>query len=240
MQETEKKSKKIKIGLSIQEGIKSAPWAWYDEQTKLLLGFEVDIARAISENLGLIPEFVPLENFRLLVGLINSNCDMIICALKTQNPPARVILSEPYYQLTQKIVTLEENNFNSLEDLQMKKVGVLSKSLGEFIIQNYNLKMSQPIALTLFDDVLDLFSALHFKDIESAFIDSPVALWYSKTYLNTHLRVSDIAYKSGSYSIGFREDSVDLKNQVNKAIKNIDLYNILEKYGLWDDAQKNI
>lgn len=240
MQELEKKGKKIKIGLSIQEGIKSAPWAWYDEQTKFLLGFEVDIAKAIAEELDLLPEFVPLENYRLLVGLINNACDMIICALKTQNPSAGVILSNPYYQLTQKIVALEENKVNSLEDLQGKSVGVLVKSLGEFIIQNYNLKMTQPITLTPFDDVLDLFSSLHFKSLDAVFIDSPVALWYSRTYLTTHLKVSDIAYKSGSYSIGFRDESIELKNHVNKALKNIDLYNILEKYGLWDDAQKGI
>jgi len=238
MQEVENKI--IKVGLSVQEGIKSAPWAWHDEQTKLLLGFEVDIANAIVKELGLIPEFVPLDNYRLIVGLINRSCDMVVSALKTQNPLAGIIFSDPYYQLTQRIVTLEDSNIDTLEDLQGKTVGVLVKSMGEHIVQNYNLKMSKLIELQTFEDVLDLFSSLHFKDIEAVFIDSPVALWYCKTYLDTPLKVSDTAYKSGSYSVGFRETSVDLRNQVNKALKKINLHEILEKYGLWDDAQKGI
>lgn len=229
----------LKVGINIQEGINGAPWAWNDEQTKIVLGFEADIARAIAETLNVKEEFIVLEGYRSIMGLIKGACDISISAHKTQNQMSGIILSEPYYYLSQRIVTLEESIVYDLVDLKGYKVGVLAKSLGEFIIQQENLNLTTPVIIKEYKDTLDLFTTLQFKEISAVFIDSPVALWYSKTFMDKKLRVSDVAYKSGSYSIAIREDNINLRNKVNEILNSIDLREILDKYGLWDEAQKN-
>ncbi|MEW5818991.1 MAG: ABC transporter substrate-binding protein [Cyanobacteriota bacterium] len=229
----------LKVGIAVQEGIKGAPWAWKDDQTKLVLGFESDIARAIAKELNVEAEFIPLNAYRLIIGLINDSCHISIGALKDRNEMSGIIFSAPYYNLTQKIVSQEDSTIYDLVDLKGYEVGVLKKSLGEFIIQQENNNLTTPIKIVAFEDVLDLFSALQFKDIVSVFIDSPVALWYAKTYIDKKLKVSEVAYRSGSYSIALKDSNTTLKDRINMALKNISLRDILDKYGLWDEAQDN-
>ena len=241
MQELEKikKSGKLRIGINVQEGIQGAPWAWNDEQTKIILGFEADISRALAGKLDIKAEFVPLDTYRLIIGLINNTCDISISAIKSQNKMKGIIYSDPYYYLTQRIVTQEGSNIYDLIDLKGYKVGVLEKSLGEFIIEEENKNLPTPIKILTYNDVLHLFTALQFKEIEAVFIDSPVALWYSKTHINNKLKISDVSYRSGSYSIALREESTELKDAINKELKKINIHEIFEKYGLWDEAQEN-
>jgi polar amino acid transport system substrate-binding protein len=240
MQELEnmQRSGTLKIGAAINDGIKGAPWAWIDEQTRMFLGFEVDIARAIAGILNVEAEFIPAESYRIIAGLINNKYEISIGALKPENKMAGVIFSSPYYNLTQRIVIPENSSVYDLIDLRGFHVGVMAKSLGEFIIQEENKNLTSPIKIKSYNDILDVFSALQFKEISAVFIDSPVALWYSKSNTGPKLRVSDVAYKSGSYAIALKEGNIDLLSNINKALKEINLREILDKYGLWDDAQE--
>lgn len=240
MQELEKikSSGTLKIGSSIQEGLKGAPWAWIDEQTKKILGFEVDICRAITKELNIKEEFIPFEGYRLIVGLANNKCDISIGALKPQNTMTGIIYTNPYYYLTQRIVSHKNTNIYDLVDLKGHQVGVLNKSLGEFIINEENKNLTKPIKVKTYNEVIDLFTALQFKEINAVFIDSPVALWYSKSAIYDDFEVSDVAYKSGYYSIAVKEENKELKDEINRALKKINTKEILEKYGLWDEAQQ--
>lgn len=228
----------LKVGINIQEGLKSAPWAWRDEQTREVCGFEIDIIKSLLNMLNIEPVIVPIEGYRVLTSLTNKGCDIAISAIRSSNTVAGIILTDPYYFLTQKIVSLETEPLHDLSDLRGLKTGVLTKSMGEFIIQEENKNFSPTINCIPYNDVLDLFGALHFKEINSVFIDSPVALWYSKSYMKDKLKVANISYKSGSYSIALREEDSKLKNNINRALKNLNIREILDKYGLWDDAQK--
>jgi ABC-type amino acid transport substrate-binding protein len=229
----------LKVGLNLQEGINGAPWAWIDEQTRLTLGFEADIARALANELNMKEEFVSVEGYRSIIGLLKGTFDISISAHKSLNEMSGIIFTDPYYNLTQRIVTLEESTIYDLVDLKGCNVGVLPKSLSEYIIQQENINLPAPIKTKNYNDVLELFSALQFKDISAAFIDSPVALWYSNSNMSKRLVVSDVSYKSGSYSIAIREDNKELRDSINEALKEINLQEILEKYGLWDEAQQN-
>jgi ABC-type amino acid transport substrate-binding protein len=174
-----------------------------------------------------------------MMGLINNKCDMCIGAIKTDNTMAGIAFSTPYYYLSQRIVVLETQNVYDLIDLKDTYVGVLSNSLAEYIITEENKNLPSPIKLKTYQDVVNLFSDLKFGEIEALFIDSPVALWYSRSYLNKDFKVTDVAYKSGSYSIAVNNDNEELLKDINRALQKIDLREILDKYGLWDEAQES-
>jgi ABC-type amino acid transport substrate-binding protein len=241
MQETEKQANSgtLRIGANIQEGIQGAPWAWRDEQVRMYLGFEIDIATKISDYLGLQPQFIPMDGPRMIMGLMTDKCRIAIGAIKSENTMAGVIFTKPYYYLTQRIITLEDSSVYDLVDLKRTPVGVLTGSIANFILIEENKNLPAPIEIVKFDDVVELFSALQFREITAIFIDSPVALWYSKSNMDRKFRVSDVAYKSGSYSIALHENDVELRNAINSILSDIDLREILDKYGLWDEAQES-
>lgn len=228
---------RLKVGISLQEGIKGAPWAWLDDQTKQIYGFEADIAKAIMRELDQDVDLVPIDSYRIITSLINKSCDIAISALRPLNKLPGVIYSDPYFNLTQKIITNKDFVVNDLSDLKSYKVGVMAKSIGEFILDNENRNLSVPISKKCYDDVLKLFSAIHFNEISAIFIDSPVALWYSKSFMKNQLLVSSISYKSGNYAIGIREDNKQLCSLINNVLKLINIKEILEKYALWDETQ---
>lgn len=228
----------IKIGINVEEGIKGAPWAWHDEQTKLFLGFESDIAREVCQLMNLKPLFIPVASYKTIPDLLNNHYDICIGAIKPESNLPEIAYSLPYYQLTQQIVTLPSLTIYDLSDLRGKVAGVLSNSLGEFIIGQENNRRPTKINIKKFEDTLELFTELQFGNIDAVFIDSPVALWYSKTNINSCLKIAKVAYKSGSYSIAAKSNNKDLIEEINKALKKVDLQKILDKYGLWDESQK--
>lgn len=228
---------KLKVGLTLQEGLNGAPWAWMDDQTGLIVGFEADIARALAKKWAVKLSFVPEDKHKLALGLFNNRYDVCISAQKPINKLTGLVYSDPYYALTQRIVTFEEYDVHDLGDLRHKTVGVLTRSLGEYIIEEENKSYTIPIKLKPYQDVVDLFSALHFKDVYAVFIDSPVALWYAKSNINTNLKVVDLAYKSGHYAVMMKEENEGLLESVNEALKEVSFREILGKYGVWDDYQ---
>ncbi|MGA9178832.1 MAG: ABC transporter substrate-binding protein [Desulfobacterales bacterium] len=109
------------------------PFESKNEKTGEFEGFDVDLGKALAEQLGVSIKFVDSEWQGLLGGLKKGDFDMLItCMSKSETRKQNVNFSDVYYELPRVIVVSKENNeIKSKADLKGKVVGVQLGSASE-------------------------------------------------------------------------------------------------------------
>lgn len=100
----------------------SFPPMGYDKDGEIV-GFDIDLARAVCEKLGVDLKIQPINWDQNVSELNAGNIDCIWNGMSVdEEREAAMNLSEPYMENRQVVVTLKENNINSLADLKDKSV----------------------------------------------------------------------------------------------------------------------
>ena len=101
------------------------PFEMVDESSKEIVGFDIDLMKAIAEKQGLEVEFVNVNFDSLLAGMAQCQYDAAISAMSiTEERKQSMAFSDPYFTAGQ-IVTVRKDNtdIKSKDDLVGKKVG---------------------------------------------------------------------------------------------------------------------
>jgi polar amino acid transport system substrate-binding protein len=167
--------KVIKIGLDDAY----PPFEYHDEATNDLIGFDIDFANALAEEMGAEIEFVPTAWDGIFNGVNTGQYDMIIsCVSITPDRIEAFEMTQPYLANGIVIVSAADGTpAASIEDLAGKKVGVQLETTADiaakkFIADGYDLSLSQ------FDSVMEAFAALKGGSIEYIMVDSSVGGFY--------------------------------------------------------------
>ncbi len=99
------------------------PYTYHDEATDELAGYDVEIAQAIAEKLGVEAEFVETKWDSIIAGLDAERYDVIINQVGiTAKRQEKYDFSQPYTYTKGVLIVAEENNeITSFEDLAGKK-----------------------------------------------------------------------------------------------------------------------
>jgi len=120
----------LRVGVSL-----FTPWTMKDKSGELV-GFEIDVAKKISEDMGVTPKLIPYDWEKLIPALNDGKIDIIIAGMAiTPKRALKVNFSSPYatsgislatnIELTKNIKNVEELNSPSI------KIGVISATVSE-------------------------------------------------------------------------------------------------------------
>lgn len=135
-----------------------------------LAGFDVDLARAICEELK-VACTIQVRRFDLLAGALDSNeADALLAALRiTAESRKKFDFTGPYYATPARFVALAHNKLVATpEGLAGKRVGVIAKTAHEAYLKIFFPKVERKI----FDDRVALRAALRKGDIDAMFDDA--------------------------------------------------------------------
>ncbi|MQF82519.1 MAG: transporter substrate-binding domain-containing protein [SAR202 cluster bacterium] len=122
--ETIKKRGVMRVGIST-----FVPWAFRDK-TGEFVGFEVDIAKKIAEDMGLDVEFVPTSFSGIIPALLAGKFDVIITGISIQTKRAMTInYSNPYAQSGQALTANKKlaEGFTTLADFNKPDVVISTR-----------------------------------------------------------------------------------------------------------------
>ena len=103
------------------------PFNFKDPKSGELTGFEVDVAKLLAAKLGVKPEFTTTEWSGILAGLGAGKYDVILNQVGiTEERQKAFDFSDPYTLSSAQLIVRkdETRQFNSLEDLKGKKLGL--------------------------------------------------------------------------------------------------------------------
>lgn len=213
------------------------PYVYPDPQRpEKLVGFECDVADALAARMGVKAVMVQNQWDQLIPALERGNFDIILNGLElTGDNQQQIAMSRPYYAYAQQIVTRKSTEgLTQIEDLKHKRVGVLSYSVAQRLIEEMG-----GVDLKIYPGNVQSLSDLKTERIDSVLLDLPIALFYAKP--DPALKFSGSPFAPGYYGIGVRKQDATLLDTLNQSITALaadgTLERIYRKYGLWDDRQ---
>ena len=140
----------IKVGV---EGTYQ-PYTYHDEDGNLT-GFDVDVAKAIAEKLGVEVDFTEADWDSLLAGIDSGRIDTVINAVSvTDERKEKYDFAGPYFYIEQQVVIKKGNDeIKSWDDLKGKKVATNITSTPADI---YKAAGAEVVAISTSDEAASL------------------------------------------------------------------------------------
>lgn len=222
--QTETKLEKIKQAGKIVVGTSAdyPPYEFHKEINKKdeIVGFDIEIAKAIAKDLGVELEIKDMKFEGLLAALEAGNVDFVISGMTpTPERMNAVDFTKIYYTAVQKVVVRAEDKdkFNTIDSLKGLKVGAQKGATQEKIVKE-QMPGSEVKPL---GKIPDLMMELKNNKVDALVVEQPVAEAYLTK--NKDLLISDIKLSSedSGSAIAVKKGSSDLVEAMNKTLDKL-------------------
>ena len=195
-----------------------APWSFVDENDELM-GFDVEVARAIAEKLGVEAEIIPGEWDGLFAGMDAGRYDMVVNGVEvTPERTEKYDFSDPYaYIRTALIVRGDNEDIKTFEDLKGKKTA-------NSIASTY-MNLAEEYGATCYGvDTLDETLTMVLQGRVDATLNAIVSYTdYLAQHPDANLKVVATTEDASNVAIPMRksDETASLLEAVNKAIAEL-------------------
>ncbi|MBR2854138.1 MAG: transporter substrate-binding domain-containing protein [Clostridia bacterium] len=216
------------------------PFSYLDDNGNYA-GFDVEMCKGVCDLYGWDLEIVPVNWDTKLISLDNNEHDCVwsgMTILDTMKE-AGYVLSFPYYDNTQVVLTKEASGIKTLADLAGKRVAVQLGTSGEALLSDAEgqLELAKtfdggaPVTMENFNIC---GTELDAGGVDAVVIDLPVAQTLSAKF--NGFTILEETLGSEQYGICFRKGEEDLCKKVEdgimKLVENGTYLSLAEKYGL--------
>lgn len=202
-----------------------APMGFKDDNGELI-GFDIDLAKAVGEKLGVEIIFQPINWDTKELELQNGNINLIWNGLSmTEERKQQLLFSNPYLENSQIILVKKDSEIKTKEDLKGKIVGTQNKSSGEDAVNNDKIK-TELKELRTYDTYDQAFLDLDAGRIEAIVADEVLARFIKTNKEKSAGKELYIVLNSGDfgkeeYGIGAKKDDTFLIEKVNEALEEL-------------------
>ena len=196
-----------------------APWTYHDEQDNLV-GYDVEVAKAIAEKLGVTAEFVEGEWDGLLAGLSAGRYDIMVNGVDID--PERqesYDFSTPYaFNRTAIITSGSNDSIEYLGDLSGKHTANTISSTYAKLAEEYGAEV------TGVDDLNQTFELLLSGRIDATLNAEMTYYDYMKAHPDTDIKIAVLTEDANEIGIPMRkgEETAALREAINKALSELD------------------
>lgn len=184
-----------------------------------IIGFDVDIANYIAEQLGFELEVRDMDFNGLIAALSNDRVDFVLAGMTpTPDRLENADFSEIYYAAEQMIISKADSGITSLEDLQGKKLGVQLGSI-QVDLANEIAEEIGDVEVLERNKITDLVQELKSNRIDAAIIEDKVAEGHLTANQDLVSFIIEEEEEAGS-AIAFPKGS-EYKDQFNEVLNEM-------------------
>lgn len=218
-----------------------APYVFYHRENGELVGFEVDLARALERRIGRPIVFRQYDFKRLVEGLERRDVDFVMNGLEvTPDRAKRVRFTRPYYVFRlQLVVRRGESRCVDLASClaASARIGTLENSAASRLLAEVGA------SVLLYDSQVTPFEDLHLGRLDALLLDVPIVRAFLPHWPQL-VAVEPPIPGRGFYAIAMRKEDEALAEELDAALAGMaasgELRRILEQWGLWDQGQEEL
>lgn len=210
------------------------PFEMVDEESKELIGFDIDLMNAIAEKANLEVNFQNTPFDSVLAGIATCQFDAAISAITiTAERAENMSFSEGYIDAGQiTTVRVDNSDINGPDDLVGKTIGVQLSTTGQIEAEKIEGATIKPY------DTVDLA----FLDLANGQVDAVVADFpTTKIYVNQmsdQIKIVGETFTEESYGIAVCKTNGELLEKVNQALAELtEDGTVQELYEKWELTQ---
>ncbi len=187
-----------------------------EERDGILVGFDIDLVRALAAELGLEVTFVVSGFDALYDQLTSRQADLIASALPyAPEQGYRARFSRPYFDGGLMLVTTTASAATGLADLRDQRLGVVLGSDGDALARRFAL--SAPVTLVEVDEEAALITALRAGEVDAIIVDHVAAL---RALADGNARIA-AALSYEPYVLAMPVSAFQLEAEINRALDRL-------------------
>ncbi|MGM0548397.1 MAG: basic amino acid ABC transporter substrate-binding protein [Bacillota bacterium] len=185
-----------------------------------IVGFDIDIVKAIADLQGFEVEFRDLSFDSLVPGLASGSLDLVAAGMTISEQRKKAVsFSEPYYSANQSVLVHQDSE----EDLTVlfgdNDIGVQTGTTGDAWVRNKLIKADILTGeIRNYDSFVFVIRDLANKNIDAAVLDKPVAETYSK---NNPVKVVAEVITGEEYGIAVSKNNEELRQKLNEGLAKL-------------------
>ena len=191
----------------------------YLDDSKTLVGFDVDLMNAIAAEAKLDLEFKSVSWDGIFAGVQNGTYDIIASSVTITDDRSKTMdFSTPYVNAGQILVVLTDNNKDTkLADFAGRNLGAQVNTTGSMEVDKI-----KTIKLKAYDDIALSFDDLINKRVDGVVIDTPVAATYVKNpKFAGKIKMVGEPMTSEFYGIVVKKGNKELLDKINAGLAAI-------------------
>jgi polar amino acid transport system substrate-binding protein len=201
------------------------PFEYVDEETMEIVGFDIDLIKAIAAEANLDIEIINVSWDPLLAGMAQCQYDAACSAMTiTEERKEAMLFSNPYFEAGQ-LVTVQYDNtdIKSKEDLGGKTVGAQIGTTGSFEVEKI-----AGATLKTYDDIGLAMQDLMNGQIDAVISDNPLAMGYANANPDKLKTVGPV-FTSEYYGIAVCKTKPELLERINEGLAKIKAKGLIDE-----------
>lgn len=195
------------------------PFETIDAATGEYIGFDIDLANAVAEELGYELKIENMDFGGLISALQSERLDFIISGMSaTEERKESVDFSTEYHKSGEMFVTLKDSAIKTLEDLDGKTVGVQLGSIQEEGAKKIKKETLKNLEISALNKAPELIQELKTGRIDAVYLDKTVAIGFIEE--QDLAGFDDPTESSPGMAIAFAKGS-ELTEEFNKVIEEM-------------------
>ncbi|HEK1685578.1 TPA: ABC transporter substrate-binding protein [Pseudomonas putida] len=205
----------------------SVPMGYQDPVTRQLVGLDVDVCKAIAQELGVKVEFQTVAISARIPSLVSGRADVVAAALGyTRDRAEQINFSSAYYQVPIKVLVKGDSGVTRFADLADKRISVVKGSTPEI----YARQQLPNAKVVSFEDAPTAFLALQQGKVQGMGMTTPAAIRFHVRDQNMRFLEETLHYEPNC--IGIKKGEVALTAAVDKALADMESRGELQ--AIWD------
>ena len=195
------------------------PMEFEDPETGEFTGFDIELMRAIAEQLGLDTQVVNSGFDPIVSGtaLASGQCDIAAASITiTEDREESVDFTEPYFEAEQSLLVKSDSGISSIEDLAGARVGVQSGTTGETYARE---NLPDDAEVVAFENPGDIFLGMEAGQIQGVIQDLVVN--QGRTLEDDSVEVVETYPTDEQYGFAAEEGNTELTGAVNDALQTL-------------------
>ena len=198
------------------------PMGFIDEKSGALVGFDIDLAVAVAEKLGVTLEAKPIDWSTKELELTSGNIDVIWNGYTITGERAeKVTFAGPYLQNSQLLVVRADSDVKSKADLAGGTLGVQSDSASESLVNEDEAFKSSLKEVRSYDTYQQALLDLETSDRINAVGVDKILIEYVMQQKPGVFKILDDTLGDEYFGIGCRPGAIALRDAIDKALDEL-------------------
>jgi len=191
----------------------------YETPTKEIVGYDIDIIRAVAQKAGLQIKIVNTPWTGIFAALNNGDVDLVISGVTINDKRKQSYdFTAPYFEARQLIAVNKDSAVKNLKDLSGKKVSVVTGSTADDIASREFGKTNPDIRR--FESTPVIISELANGGVDAAIGDNGVIAFRTQEHKQLKT-VSDASFPKEYFGIVVKQGNKALLDKLNKGLATV-------------------
>ena len=215
-------------GLTIKKGVLSVgveinypPMEYYDVDGVTPIGFDIDLAKALADRLGLEIRFIDTAWEGILAGLDSNRYDIAINITVLEERQERYNFTLPYIDSSIVIAVLGDSGIqiNEPEEIEGFRIGFQNNTTAQYFTERLYAQGLRFVFYS-YDSIINCFDDLRIGRIDMVVVDNIAAFYYTEKE-NSPYKVVWIGPTDEFIAIALKKGNTLLADALNMSLKEL-------------------